>query len=229
MPQSAAALSAAQIAELHALLTAPVTSFDCGTLCAPGNGGVPVCCQNHTIMPVLYAAEFALLERRSRMWTRYVPQNEGERELAAELRPCELFATCKGAAHCEREHRALSCRTFPFEPYLAHDDTLCGLVFAWDLAALCPLIGSGHRIEPRFLEQTLTAFTKLFAWAPDELELWRGNSRTLRRSFARSAARISVYRPDGVFAFPTARRTWRDEVRDGRLPGPWPGADAARR
>lgn len=34
----------ADIARLHATLRAPVTTFDCGRLCAPGNGGeaIPV-------------------------------------------------------------------------------------------------------------------------------------------------------------------------------------------
>ncbi len=90
------ALTEAQISELHAILVAPVTDFDCGTLCAPENGGVPVCCHAQTILPVLYTAEFAVLERRTQLWSRYAPRNDGEREMAAAMRPCETFGICKG-------------------------------------------------------------------------------------------------------------------------------------
>ncbi len=212
------ALTEAQISELHAILVAPVTDFDCGTLCAPENGGVPVCCHAQTILPVLYTAEFAVLERRTQLWSRYAPRNDGEREMAAAMRPCETFGICKGHEHCERENRALSCRTFPFEPYFDHDGEFAGLVFAYDLAGLCPLIGSGHRIRADFVEQCLRMFARLFQFDAEETLIWRGNSQTLRRSFARSRAKLAVYRQDGVFAYPTARTDWRRGRRDGSLP-----------
>ncbi|MFO1052292.1 MAG: hypothetical protein U1F36_08775 [Planctomycetota bacterium] len=209
------ALSEAQVAELLGILTAPVTDFDCGTLCAPSHGGIPVCCHGETIQPVLYRAEFALLRRRSTMWSRHRGQGVND---AAELRPCEMFADCKGHTRCEREHRALSCRTFPFEPYLDHDDRLAGLVFVYDLMQLCPLIGSGHRIRDDFIEQCGRMFARLFEFDPDERELWAMQSRALRRSFGRAGAKIAVYRKDGVFPYPTSRESWRRARRRGEIP-----------
>lgn len=208
-------LTPAQVAELHGLLQAPVTAFDCGTLCAPGNGGVPVCCHAPTILPVLYKAELALLRRRTTMWTRHVPQG-ADAELAQLARPCDVFAVCKGHLQCEREHRDLTCRTFPFEPYLDHRGRLAGLVFCFDLAHLCPLMLGDQRIEPEFLAQCLRMYARLFEFAPEEHAFHLGISRRLRRQFGQRREPIPVFTTAGVVAMPTRRPRRRPP---GRTPG----------
>ena len=101
----------AQIEELLATLTVPVTEIDCGTLCAPDNGGVPICCDKSRIVPVLYKKEYQVLRARSDLWRPFRPQTEQQRELGEDMRPCDRLCECKGVAHCERDNRSLACRT----------------------------------------------------------------------------------------------------------------------
>lgn len=198
-------LDEAQVRTLLTTLQAPVTAFDCGRLCAPGNGGVPVCCHAPSVLPVLYQAELALLQKRSDLWRKHVPTG-ADAPLAARARPCDVFAVCKGHLHCERDNRALACRTFPFEPYLDHDDAFAGIVFAYDMAHLCPLIHGEHAIEPGFVAECCAMWRQLFQFDDDERRFYAGLSRTLRRQFGGSGDAIPVWTERGVVAMPTSRR-----------------------
>lgn len=198
-------LREAHIDELLRTLRAPVTAFDCGTLCAPGNGGVPVCCHAPSVLPVLYKAELALLQKRSALWTQHVPTGE-DAPLRHAARACDVFAVCKGHTQCERDNRSLACRTFPFEPYLDHDARFAGLVFAYDFAHLCPLIQSQHPIEDAFVAQCCAMWQRLFELDDGERAFYAGCSRSLRRQFGRRGERIPVFTARGVVAMPTSRR-----------------------
>ncbi|MBL8754008.1 MAG: hypothetical protein JNK15_11980 [Planctomycetes bacterium] len=198
------ALRAADIAELLRTLQAPVTDFDCGTLCAPGNGGVPVCCNAAQVLPVLYKAELALLQKRSDLWRRHVPRGQ-DAPLRAAARPCDVFAVCKGHTQCERHNRSLACRTFPFEPYLDHDARFVGIVFAFDQAHLCPLITSDHDISPQFIAECCAMWSRMLELDADERAFYAGCSRTLRRQFGALRRPIPVFTPTGVVACPTRR------------------------
>ena len=43
-----------------------------------------------------------------------------------------LLLACQGPAHCQRPFRALSCRQFPFFPYITADDRFIGLAYEWE-------------------------------------------------------------------------------------------------
>jgi hypothetical protein len=204
LPFGIMALQESHITHLLTVLQAPVTRFDCGTLCAPGNGGVPVCCHAKSILPVLYRAELALLQRRTSMWRRHTPTGE-DAALRSAARPCDVFAVCRGHQHCERQHRALACRTFPFEPYLDHAGRFVGIVFCYDLAHLCPLILGDQAIEDDFVAQCCTMWERLFAFDDGERRFYAAASTTLRRRFGRRGERIPVFTAAGVVAMSTRR------------------------
>lgn len=201
-PQASGAL----FEELLGTLRSPITEFDCGTLCAPGNGGIPVCCHAESIVPVMYRAEYEVLRRRSDLWGPYRPRSDQDREMVADARACEKFAECKGHEHCERENRSLACRTFPFEPYLDHYEELAGLVWYYDLKRLCPLIESKHRILPEFVEECLDMWGRLFEAMPEEVDYYFATSESLRRSFGQKKKRIPVYTRNGIRLMPTNLR-----------------------
>jgi len=198
-------LTKRQTDELLGILSSPVTPFDCGTLCAPGNGGVPVCCHAESIVPVLYKAELAVLQKRSRLWRKYVPRTAQQKELVRDTRPCDVFAVCKGAEHCERDNRSIACRTFPFEPYLDHAGELAGLVYNYEFKGTCPLIGSRHLILPEFIDQSLRLWERTFEFSEEERQFYLGHSQSLRRSFAQRGKRIPVFTRAGLRRLPTAR------------------------
>lgn len=191
--------------DLLRTLQSPVTDFDCGTLCAPGNGGVPVCCHADSIVPVLYKAEYAVLRKRSKLWGPYRPRTKKDEEMVRERRSCDVFAECRGHQYCERENRSLACRTFPFEPYLDHDAELAGLIWYYDLAHLCPLIESKHRIRPRFIRECVSLWDKLFDAIPEERDYYFAASQSIRRSFGQRRRPIPVFTTRGIRRMPTGR------------------------
>jgi hypothetical protein len=195
-----------QVAQLLKTLHVPVTEFDCGTLCAPGNGGVPVCCDKSQIVPVLYKTEYRLLRKRSRLWKPYQAKTAHQRELKEDTRACDKVCECRGVAHCERDNRSIVCRTFPFEPYLDHDDELVGLVYNFDFQGLCPLVGSRHPIRDDYIDQALNMWTLAFGWSEAEREFYHDHSETLRRSFGQKRRKIPVFTREGRRLMPTRRR-----------------------
>ena len=195
----------AQIAELLETLRAPVTDFDCGTLCAPDNDGVPICCDRDRIVPVLYREEYRLLRERSDLWSPFQPRTKQQRTLGEDMRACDRLCQCKGVAHCERENRSLACRTFPLEPYLDHDGDLVGLVFNYDFQGICPLVASRYAIRPDYVDECMSMWEKAFAWSEEEWEFHFGHSERLRRSFGQKRRRIPVFTREGLRRMPTAR------------------------
>jgi hypothetical protein len=147
----------------------------------------------------------ALRQKRSDLWRKHVPTGP-DAHLRDQARGCDVFAVCKGHQHCEREHRSLACRTFPFEPYLDHDGEFVGIVFAFDQAHLCQLITSEHEISPEFVRQGCAMWRRMFELDAEERAFYAGCSRTLRRQFGRRGESIPVFSEHGVRALPTARR-----------------------
>ena len=195
----------AQIEELLDTLTVPVTEIDCGTLCAPDNDGVPICCDKNRIVPVLYKPEYRLLRARSDLWRPFRPQTRQQRELGEDMRSCDRLCECKGVAHCERDNRSLACRTFPLEPYLDHDGRLVGLVWNMDFEGTCPLVASRYKVRQDYIEQAMAMWTKAFGWSEREREFYQGHSQTLRRSFGQKQRKIPVFTMGGKRNMPTAR------------------------
>jgi hypothetical protein len=199
-------LSETQAAELLDLLEAPVTHFDCGQLCAPGNGGVPVCCHAASVVPVLYEAELRVLQRRSRLWRRYEPGDAKHRAMVQEARPGDAFCVCRGVEHCERGNRSLACRTFPFEPYLDRESRLVGLVYGEAFRDLCPLVAGFYPVRGDFVDQCLRLWERTFALSSAEREFYADHSRALRRSKGQRHQTVRVLTREGWREYPAGRR-----------------------
>lgn len=204
--------------KLYDILKSPITTFDCGQLCAPTNGGVPVCCQGEKVIPVLYKGEFAMLMKRTELWRPFVPKDRDEKKLARELSDYQL-AVCKGAAHCERDNRSLNCRTFPFAPYFDHDGVLAGLVFDYEAAeGKCPLLGFPGVITKRYIEESIDFWATIATEDRAEAEFQWEESEKLRRSFAQKKQPIPVLCPEGVREYPTQKSVWKKMVVGGERP-----------
>lgn len=193
---------------LYEILRAPVTEFDCGQLCAPLNGGVPVCCQSQKVIPVLYKGEFKMLMERTNLWRPFEPGSKDERTMVRELSEYQL-AVCKGAAHCERDNRSLNCRTFPFAPYIDHDGVIAGLVYDYEAAeGKCPLLEFPGTITARYIEESLDFWCEVLSTDPLEAEFQSEESEKLRRSFGAKKKPIPVLSVEGVREYPTTKSEW---------------------
>lgn len=74
------ALTEDEIQYYYTLLQEEVTEYNCGSLCAPSNGGIPVCCQADNALPALYKAEYEMLSKRTDLWKAYVPMTREEKK-----------------------------------------------------------------------------------------------------------------------------------------------------
>ena len=201
-------ISEDNLRELYALIEAPVTAFNCGTLCSPTNDGVPFCCDRDQLFPVLWKTELAMHRKWSDFWEERPPEDALERRMLKSMRPCFTVGECAGPEHCEREKRSISCRTFPFEPYLDHTGELVGLVFDHRFGMRCPLAGEERfdDVTPKFIDQALRFFTRLFEIDPKEVEAYLGTSEQKRRSFAQKGRPVPVLTRKGVKQYPTSAR-----------------------
>lgn len=198
---------------LYRAFEAPISAWDCGQYCAPYNDGDPVCCTIQQVIPVLYHEEFTLLTGRSGLWHEFWPSDAYERRLVDETGPGQCLAACSGAQFCERENRALSCRAFPFFPYLTRRGEFIGLSYYWEYRDRCWVISNLPVVTDEFRTQCVAAFESLFAGMPEERETYRQFSATMRRSYAQRGWTIPLLQREGGWVMVTPA--------DGTLT-PWP-------
>ncbi len=67
------------------------------------------------------------LRSRSKLWSIYEPTDAAGREIVRDMHKDCRAVECKGPPFCERDNRSVSCRAFPFYPYMTKDDELIGL------------------------------------------------------------------------------------------------------
>lgn len=186
-------------ARLYERFEAPVSRFDCGRHCAPLNGGEPVCCSTRHAIPVMDRAEWRLLRGRTRMWRPFHPRSAVERREVGNLADSCLAAQCRGARHCERDNRALSCRTFPFFPYLTRAGAFVGLAYYWAFEDRCWVISNLGVVGLEFVRQFVEACETIFERDPDERQVFLRQSADMRRVFARWRRPIPLIGRDGGY------------------------------
>jgi hypothetical protein len=186
-------------ARIYDRFQAPIARFDCGRKCAPLNGGEPVCCSTQNAVPLVLKTEWQLLKSRTRMWHLFEPFDGPTRRMVANLHSTCTAIECKGARHCERENRALACRSFPFFPYITRERAFIGLAYYWDFEDSCWVISNLAVVDRAFVREFVAAHEVLFAADPDEYETFRNHAASMRRVFSRKNRFIPLIGRDGGF------------------------------
>ena len=197
---SAARLRPKDFEALYAGFASPPARFDCGKKCAPFNEGVPFCCDSGWVVPVAYRAEWKFLESRTRLWHEFRPRTSPELAMVEEVDAEQsVFIECRGALHCERENRSVSCRTFPYEPYFDGDENLLGMVYNRVLEGKCYLVDRHRVATKKYIGEFLRFFDRLFELLPGERELYIAQSRRYRQKMSRKKRPLVVLTPDGPY------------------------------
>ncbi len=192
------AMKVKHFGHVHERFTAPVSQrYDCGRMCAPLNGGEPVCCTTDNAVPVVERAEYKYLKKRTDLWRGFKPTDAASRQIVDELAPSCLAIECKGAAHCEREHRTVACRSFPFFPYFTKEKEIIGLSYYWTFEDRCWVISNLQIVEQEFVDQLIEAYVYIFEHDEDEEEAYIDQSASMRRVFSRSGRVIPIIGRDG--------------------------------
>jgi len=179
-------LSQQQVRRFHRLLSVRMTDFDCGKLCAPGNKGVPICCDCERVVPVLFRAEWKWLRKQGKLWKRMPVKTKVDRKMVKKVVDYSLYCVCKGPAACRRGQRAIVCRTFPFEPFVDGNGSVRGLVFQSQKRKKCPLVTYPRSaFNDRYVRNAVRFWQELIDAIPEERELYMRESRKHKRRAAR--------------------------------------------
>jgi len=184
-------------AQIYEGFSAPMSRFDCGRKCAPLNGGEPVCCSTQNAVPVVHKVEYELLKSRTDLWTKFKPYDYSTREIVAELTSDCTAITCKGARHCEREHRTVACRGFPFFPYITRQREFVGLGTYWVFEDRCWMMSNIELVDRKFIDEFVAAYETLFVKDESEFKTYVDFSAAARRVFSRWKRDLPVLGRDG--------------------------------
>ncbi len=129
-----------------------------------------------------------------------------------------LLLACLGPDRCQRQYRALSCRQFPFFPYITSDLRFLGLAYDWEFDALCWVISHLDQVTGEYRQQFIQTYDNLFAAWPAELMSYALRSQDMRECFIERRRRIPLLHRNGeaYLISPSSERMQR--VSPERLP-----------
>jgi len=213
-------LSPKLFANLYAGFSLPIATFDCGELCAPYNeNGVPFCCDTRHAVPTAYLEEWAFLRRSTDLWHPWQGQNDRETERLASLLPDgQVALECLGYRYCQRGFRTLACRSFPFFPYITPQGEFVGLSYLWEFEDRCWVISNLAVVSSEFLSQMIQTYEMIFEIRPEEKEIQRRFSGSMRQIFGRRHRSILLLHRNGNWYKVTPRNGRMRRVSPERLP-----------
>ncbi len=189
--------------EIYDRFDDPVTSRDCGSLCAPHNPtGKPFCCDICQAVPVVYHQEWEYLKTHTDLWHLW----RGDECAADPVDPQELLKdtpkhmcllACKGPGYCQREYRSISCRQFPFFPYITADDRFIGLAYHWDFEPTCWVISHLDEVTQVFRDTFINLYDQLFTHLPEDYDSYYFLSEDMRAEFIKRRRRIPILHRNG--------------------------------
>ena len=206
-------LPAEDIRSLYGGFDSPIAALDCGRKCAPHNpSGKPFCCDICHAVPAAYKSEWAYLEENTRLWHRWrgdecsTATSDERIQLKAETPDHMILLACLGPARCERAFRLLSCRQFPFFPYVSSDYGFLGLAYEWEFESECWVISNLTQVTHQYREEFVRTYDRLFALFQDEFEGYAYHSEELRLEFVRRRKRFPLlHRNGGTYLVSPAR------------------------
>jgi hypothetical protein len=191
--------------ELYERFDSPVADLDCGKMCAPHNPrGKPFCCDICHAVPSAYHQEWAYLWPNTDLWHPWqgdecTESPEDPTALESETPDSMILLACLGPAHCQREYRALSCRQFPFFPYITSDYGFIGLAYNWEFEDTCWVISNLREVTANFHREFVQMYDELFSQWPDELDSYALRSEQMREQFIAQQRSIPILHRDGGF------------------------------
>jgi hypothetical protein len=212
------------VLKLYSRFDAPMVGLDCGTMCSPHNkDGKPFCCDICEAVPAVYQQEWEYLQRETDLWHVWrgdecVDNPEDPAQLEADTPENMLLLACLGPQFCQREFRALSCRQFPFFPYIAADGRFLGLAYYWEFEQTCWVVSNLSRVTEAYRHEFVKVYDMLFVYWPDELENYALLSEQMRSHYIAQNRRVTILHRNGndYLLSPGSERMQRVEA--GQLP-----------
>jgi len=154
--------------ELYSGFATPLCELDCGLKCGPYNDyGVPICCDIHQVIPSAFNMEWHYLERNTDLWQPWSAGEAFDPELDEELLDGQVLLMCKGYQECQRDYRTLTCRAFPFYPYLNSQGEFLGLATYPEFRYGCWILSNLQVVSQDYKSAFHWAFQQVFERYPD--------------------------------------------------------------
>ena len=225
-------LEAREIRELYDGFDAPIAALDCGKKCAPYNpSGKPFCCDICHAVPAAYRSEWAYLKNNTGLWHAWRGDECGQgddargerKKIGANLPRNMVLLACLGPNRCQRSFRALSCRQFPFFPYVTSDYRFLGLAYEWEFEPVCWVVSNLNRVTARFREEFIRTYDHLFALFQEEFDAYAVHSERMREHYRQVGRRFPLLHRNGATYLISSRSERIRRVEPGRLPrfGPY--------
>jgi hypothetical protein len=190
--------------EIYIRFNEDITEDDCGMHCAQHNpSGKPFCCDICQAVPAVYKAEWAYLKQATDLWQSWqgteCPESPQRITELCQSTPetMELLA-CLGPIQCQREYRALSCRQFPFYPYITEDFRFIGLAYEWYFEVTCWVINHLNLVRLAYRQEFVSVFDHVFDQWPDEMDSYAELSAEMRDVFGAQGRRIPILHRNGM-------------------------------
>ncbi len=188
--------------DLYDNFNAPIARLDCGKKCAPHNpSGKPFCCDICHAVPAAYKSEWKYLRPRTDLWHKYRGNecgDEADGEAAAsDLPDSMVLLACLGPDLCQRNFRTLSCRQFPFFPYVTSDYRFLGLAYEWEFEDRCWVVSNLSSVTQTYRDEFVKTFDQIFALFQDEFDNYAYHSEKMRAAFAARKRRFALLHRNG--------------------------------
>jgi hypothetical protein len=217
------------IRSLYDGFEAPIAAFDCGAKCAPHNpSGKPFCCDICHAVPAAYHQEWLFLQPRTNLWHEWRGDEcplelDDPEQVRAETPDHMRLLACLGPAHCQRQYRALSCRQFPFFPYVSSSLEFLGLAYEWEFENTCWVISNLAQVSQTYRQQFISTYDRLFDFWLEEFNSYIALSEDMRDYFAERRRRIPLLHRNGGYYLVSPKSERMQRVPPERLPkfGPY--------
>ena len=225
--KSTSDLNDEDIQTLYERFDSPIVSLDCGKKCAPHNpSGKPFCCDICHAVPAAYESEWETLKDTTELWHRYRGDecaSPHELEPAhpvtdSDMPPGMIPLACLGPQACERENRLLSCRQFPFFPYVTSNYRFLGLAYDWEFESVCWVLSNLGRVSEAYRQSFVRTFDHIFALFQDEFDSYALRSEEMRAHFTALRRRIPLLHRDGGYRLISPSSESVRRVEASRLP-----------
>ena len=188
-------LTERQLRRFYRMLSVRMTDFDCGIRCAPQNNGVPYCCDQERVVPLLFRDEYKWHRTQETFWQKMPIRTKEEKKLVQDLCSYTVFALCPGVQACRRTQRALVCRLFPFEPFIDTEGNVLGLVYIGGENGDCSLMGKPQRIyNPTYIRNCIRVWQGLVDTFPEEKDMYMHESKKRTRRAARMGKTVRFFK-----------------------------------
>jgi len=193
-------LSSNEFKTIYSEFSAPICALDCGQKCAPQNDwGIPFCCDIGHVVPTAYTAEWQYLRIHADLWNLWESEHPAEMaRLQAETPDGQVLIACLGHQHCQRDFRSITCRAFPFFPYVTSAGILIGLSYYWVYEEYCWVISHLKQVTNQYRSQFFTIYEQIFENMPQELENFRYHSQAMRKIFQKMRRAIPLLHRNGL-------------------------------